>query len=77
MGIEVLPPDVNESLVMFAPARGGTVIRFGMAAIKGVGEIAVQSLLDARKSGGEFKSLMEMCERVDIRTVNRKVLEAL
>ena len=77
MGIEVLPPDVNESLVMFAPARGGTVIRFGMAAIKGVGEIAVQSLLDARKKGGDFKTLLDMCERADIRTVNRKVLEAL
>jgi DNA polymerase-3 subunit alpha len=77
MGIEVLPPDVNESQVAFAPARNGQVIRFGMAAIKGVGEIAVQSLLDARRSGGDFKSLTDMCERVDIRTVNRKVLEAL
>jgi DNA polymerase-3 subunit alpha len=77
MGIEVLPPDVNESQVVFAPARNGQVIRFGLAAIKGVGEIAVQSLLQARKDGGEFKSLAEMCERVDIRTVNRKVLEAL
>jgi DNA polymerase-3 subunit alpha len=77
MKIEVLPPDVNESQVVFAPARGGSVIRFGMAAIKGVGEIAVESLLAARKDAGEFKSLGEMCERVDIRTVNRKVLEAL
>jgi len=68
---------VNESQVVFAPARGGTVIRFGLAAIKGVGEVAVQSLLAARKSGGEFTSLSEMCERVDIRTVNRRVLEAL
>jgi len=77
MGIEVLPPDVNESQVVFAPARGGKVIRFGLAAIKGVGEVAVESLLDARKQGGEFTSLQEMCERVDIRTVNRRVLEAL
>ncbi len=77
MGIEVLPPDVNESQVVFAPARGGQVIRFGMAAIKGVGEIAVQSILDARRQGSEFSSLGELCERVDIRTVNRKVLEAL
>jgi DNA polymerase III subunit alpha len=77
MGIEVLPPDVNESQVAFAPARNGEVIRFGLAAIKGVGEIAVQSILDARKNGGEFTSLGNMCERVDIRTVNRKVLEAL
>ncbi|MDB6124822.1 MAG: dnaE [Pedosphaera sp.] len=77
MGIEVLAPDVNESQVAFAPARNGTVIRFGMAAIKGVGEVAVQSILDARKTGGEFKTLGDMCERVDIRTVNRRVLEAL
>jgi DNA polymerase-3 subunit alpha len=77
MGIEVLPPDVNESQVVFGPARNGQVIRFGMAAIKGVGEIAVQSILDARKQAGEFTSLANMCERVDIRTVNRKVLEAL
>ncbi len=85
MGVEVLPPDVNESQVFFAPAtsRAGEqgedrkVIRFGLAAIKGVGEVAVQSILDARKSGGPFKTLMELCERVDIRTVNRKTLEAL
>jgi DNA polymerase-3 subunit alpha len=76
-GVEVLPPDVNESSVQFAPAREGTVIRFGLAAIKGVGEIAVQSILDARNSGGKFKTLLELCERVDTRTVNRKVLEAL
>ena len=77
MSIEVLPPDVNESQVVFGPARNGTVIRFGLAAIKGVGEIAVESILEARRKDGEFKSLAEMCQRVDIRTVNRKVLEAL
>src|SRR6185503_15440995 len=74
---QVLPPDVNESQVAFAPAREGTVIRFGLAAIKGVGEIAVQSMLEAREKDGKFKSLSDLCERVDIRTVNRKVLEAL
>jgi DNA polymerase-3 subunit alpha len=77
MGIEVLAPDVNESQVVFAPARNGQVIRFGLAAIKTVGEVAVESILEARKVGGEFKSLLELCERVDIRSVNRKVLEAL
>jgi DNA polymerase-3 subunit alpha len=76
-GIEVLPPDVNESLVHFAPARNGTVIRFGLAAIKGVGEIAVESILKARAEGGRFNSLNELCERVDGRNVSRKVLEAL
>ncbi len=62
------------------PAAAGEekkAIRFGLVAIKGVGEIAVQSILEARKSGGKFKSLGDLCERVDGRTVNRKVLEAL
>ena len=77
MGIEVLPPDVNESLVKFGPAREGTVIRFGLAAIKGVGEVAVESILKARNAGGKFTSLADLCERVETRTVNRKVLEAL
>jgi DNA polymerase-3 subunit alpha len=76
-GIEVMPPDVNESRVAFTPARGGQVIRFGLAAIKGVGEVAVESILKAREEGGKFNSLSHLCERVDTRTVNRKVLEAL
>jgi DNA polymerase III subunit alpha len=77
MGVSVLPPDVNESQVVFAPAKEGTAVRFGMAAIKGVGEVAVESILKARAAGDRFKSLEELCERVDNRTVNRKVLEAL
>lgn len=92
MGIEVLAPDVNESEVTFAPAGRTTpaaaaagasrkgndqVIRFGLAAIKGVGEVAVQSILKARAEGGRFTSLADMCERVDGRTVNRKILEGL
>ncbi len=61
---------------------GGTpvplqAIRFGLAAIKGVGEVAVQNILKARSEGGRFTSLSELCERVDARTVNRKILEAL
>jgi len=78
MGIEVLPPDVNESQMYFAPAgKEGKAIRFGLAAIKGVGEVAVESILKARAEGEPFQTLAEMCERVDGRTVNRKVLEAL
>jgi DNA polymerase III subunit alpha len=76
-GVEVLAPDVNESQVAFAPAREGSVIRFGLAAIKGIGEIAVQSILQARQQGDKFTSLADLCQRVDTRTVNRKVLEAL
>jgi len=58
---------------------GGTsgAIRFGLAAIKGVGEVAVETILKARNEGGKFKSLSDLCERVDSRTVNRKILEAL
>ncbi|HEY1663896.1 MAG TPA: DNA polymerase III subunit alpha [Verrucomicrobiae bacterium] len=76
-GIEVLQPDVNESGVHFEPAGEGKAIRFGLAAIKNVGEIAVQSILGARNNGGRFTSLSDLCERVETRTVNRKVLEAL
>lgn len=74
-GIEVLAPDVNKSGVFFTPS-GDRAIRFGLAAIKGVGQVAVESILAARQSG-PFASLAELCERVDGRTVNRKVLEAL
>jgi DNA polymerase-3 subunit alpha len=77
MGLEVLPPDLNESRVDFAPAQGGTVIRYGLAAIKGVGGAAVDAMLVARNEGGSFKSLSDLCHRVDLRAVNRKVLQAL
>ncbi len=76
-GIEVLQPDVNESGVFFAPARDGKAIRFGMAAIKGVGEAAVEAILKARTEHGKFKTLSELCEHVDGRTLTRKPLEAL
>src|SRR3989442_10661673 len=58
-GIEVLGPDVNESQVTFAPAGDGKTIRFGLAAIKGIGEIAVQSILKARNEAGKFNSLAD------------------
>jgi DNA polymerase-3 subunit alpha len=88
MGVEVLGPDVNESSVYFAPAprskpttsdslTAGQAIRFGMAAIKGVGEGAVEVILKARNESGKFKSLAELCERVDGRSLGRKTLEAL
>lgn len=75
MGIEVLPPDVNESGLRFTVADGK--IRFGLAAIKNVGENAVQAILDTRAAGGKFASLDDLCQRMDLRTVNRKVLESL
>ncbi len=75
MGIAVLPPDVNASLVDFAVVGGE--IRFGLAAVKGVGENAVRSILDARETGGPFADLFDMINRVDLRAVNRKVYEAM
>ncbi len=77
MGVEILPPDINESRVTFAPAREGKVVRYGLAAIKGVGEAAVDAMLGTRDEGGPFKSLSDLCQRVDLRAVNRKILEAL
>jgi DNA polymerase-3 subunit alpha len=79
MGVEVLPPDVNEGQAFFWPsAKAEThAIRFGLAAIKGVGEVAVHTIIAARQSGGSFTSLEDLCTRVDTRTMNRKVLEAL
>jgi DNA polymerase-3 subunit alpha len=75
--IEVLGPDVNESGVFFAPAREGKAIRFGLAAIKGVGEAAVEAILKARNGHGKFKTLAELGEQVDGRSLGRKTLEAL
>ena len=75
MGISVLPPDVNASLIAFAVV--GNQIRFGLSAIKGVGEGAVQVILDAREAGGPFKDLFELAKRVDNKQVNRRVFEAL
>jgi len=74
MGIEVLPPDVNESEVDFTVSEGR--IRFGLGAVKGIGESAVKAILAARDDG-PFTSSFDFCERVDLRKVNRRVLEAL
>jgi DNA polymerase-3 subunit alpha len=75
MGIAVLPPDVNASLVDFAVV--GEDIRFGLAAVKGVGENAVRAVLDARDAGGPFTDLFDLVKRVDVKAVNRKVYEAM
>ena len=80
LGIETLGPDVNASGLHFAPAaatEGRRVIRFGLAAIKGVGEAAVEALLAARSLGDPFSSLEDLCGRVDTKAINRKALEAL
>jgi DNA polymerase-3 subunit alpha len=73
-GLEVLPPDVNQSDLAFGAVEGK--IRFGLGAIKGVGESAIEAILEARAKG-PFRDLFDFCERVDARRVNRKGLEAL
>ena len=84
MGIEVLAPDINESGVDFTPLYGEQaddqkkgVIRFGLAAVKGVGEKAVEQIIAAREKVGRFQSLFHFCENVDLRAANKQVLEAL
>lgn len=74
MGITVLPPDVNESSVLFTPLDG--VIRFGLAAIKNVGTQAMESILQERKER-PFDSLLDFCRRVDLRVCNKRVIESL
>jgi len=83
MGIEVLAPDINESGVDFTPIYKDTdgdkkgVIRFGLAAVKGVGEKAVEQIIQTRNKIGYFKSLFHFCENVDPKMVNKQVIEAL
>ncbi|MEI6126832.1 MAG: DNA polymerase III subunit alpha, partial [Pseudomonadota bacterium] len=73
--IEVLPPDVNESIQDFKVT--GNKIRFGLAAVKNVGGAAIDSIIEAREKGENFLSLYDFCRRVDLRKVNKKVLESL
>jgi DNA polymerase III subunit alpha len=75
MGLTVSPPDVNVSAVQFSVA--GDTIRFGLAAIKNVGEAAMESILKTRAEDGPFKTLDDFCVRVDLRLVNRRVIESL
>ncbi|MDD3087178.1 MAG: DNA polymerase III subunit alpha [Candidatus Omnitrophica bacterium] len=75
MGITVLPPDINESQGLFKVVDEKT-IRFGLLAVKNVGRGAVDSIVDARRAG-PFKSLKDLCQRIDLRLANRKVLESL
>ncbi len=75
MGIKILPPDINESNYAFTVV--GPNIRFGLGAVKGVGESAIESILEARQKKGRYTSLLDFCEAVDLRACNKKVIEAL
>jgi len=72
--IDVLPPDINDSKKSFAVSNGK--IRFGMAAVKNVGEAAIESIVEERNNGN-FSSLFQFCERVSLRKVNKRVIESL
>jgi DNA polymerase-3 subunit alpha len=75
MSISILPPDVNESDLYFTPV--GESIRFGLAAIKNVGENTAKAIRDARLSQGQFRSLHDFCERIESRFLNKRVFESL
>jgi DNA polymerase-3 subunit alpha len=79
MGIGILPPDVNRSALKFTPEMSGETagIRYGLAAIKNVGEAAMEAAIEERGLHGPFKSLEDFCSRLDSRKVNKKVVESL
>ncbi|VEG89878.1 DNA polymerase III subunit alpha [Legionella spiritensis] len=76
MKLKVLPPAVNESLYQFT-TRDEQTILYGLGAIKGVGESAINCIIDERKQVGKYQGLFNFCQRLDLRKVNRRVLEAL
>lgn len=76
IGISVLRPDVNESMLKFS-VTGDKIIRFGMAAIKGVGQAAVENIIEERDENGPFKSPFDFVKRVNLRSVNKRSIEAL
>lgn len=86
MGMAILPPDINRSLLKFSPERtkdanpdleGPNAIRFGLSAVKNVGEGAMAAAIEEREKNGLFKSLEDFAARMDTRAVNKKLLEAL
>ncbi|BCX82637.1 DNA polymerase III subunit alpha [Methylomarinovum caldicuralii] len=76
LGLTLLPPDVNHSDYRFS-VRDDGAIRYGLGAVKGVGQAAIEDILAARRQGGPFKDLYDFCRRIDLRKANRRVLEAL
>lgn len=76
IGIQVLPPDVNESMAQFS-VTGDKNIRYGLLAVKNVGGSAIDSIVQERQKAGPYKSIFDFCKRVDLRLNNRKVVESL
>ncbi len=77
MGVKVLGPDINEGFAKFAVIPGGTDIRFGMGAIKGVGENTVNNIIEERNTSGKYTSVFDLAKRLDSKSVNKKSLEGL
>jgi len=77
MGVKVLGPDINEGFAKFAVIPGGNDIRFGMGAIKGVGENTVNNIIEERNKNGKFISVFDLAKRLDSKSVNKKSLEGL
>jgi len=76
MGLDIVPPDVNRGAYKFT-VDGDRIVIYGIGAIKGVGEAAIQSIIDQRESNGVFKDLFDFCNRIDLKKASRRVLEAL
>lgn len=76
MGIPVLGPDINESQYRFAVNKSGQ-IRFGLGAVKGVGEAAVAAIVEERKANGPFRNIFDLVRRINLRTANKKTFESL
>jgi DNA polymerase-3 subunit alpha len=76
MGLEVLPPDINRSIYKFSVPDDAQVL-YGLGAIKGVGQSALEGIIEERKSNGPYKDLYDFCRRIDGRKVNKRVMEAL
>jgi DNA polymerase-3 subunit alpha len=76
MKLNVMPPDVNRCEYAFAVLDDQSIL-YGLGAIKGLGESAIEAILEARHNGGEFRDLFDFCRRIDLRRVNRRVLESL
>ncbi|KKR27825.1 MAG: polymerase III, alpha subunit protein, partial [candidate division CPR2 bacterium GW2011_GWD2_39_7] len=77
MGIEVLPPDINESFSEFAVVKETGNIRFGLKAVKNIGEGVIEAIIKARKENGKFKGIEDFAKRVDASQINKKMLESL